>query len=163
MGNAFCGKTGESLNVQSSVIDHWLLQRCLCFKRSFLKNWKKTNLSFVFMLKQQEKHKHYEWLDFKTCYFILIDLELQKFDNFAHIEVTLEITEWISCWCIISTFFPLKNRLRAPNNSYPCCKGGQATARRPVGPAKYLAHCFQTPRFRLWSAVQQHWLLPISC
>jgi len=32
-----------------------------------------------------------------------------------------------------------------------------------IRPAKYLAHLFQAPRFRLWTAVQQHWLMPVSC
>jgi len=30
-------------------------------------------------------------------------------------------------------------------------------------PVKYLAHFFQALRFRLWTAVQQHWLLLVSC
>jgi len=29
-------------------------------------------------------------------------------------------------------------------------------------PAKYLAHFYQAPRFQLWTAVQQHWLLLVT-
>jgi len=32
-----------------------------------------------------------------------------------------------------------------------------------IRPAKYLAHFSQAPRFELWTAVQQYWLLPVSC
>jgi len=44
--------------------------------------------------------------------------------------------------------------------------GPRAAYGRPTSlfrPAKYLADFFQAPRFRLWTAVQQHWLLPVSC
>jgi len=32
-----------------------------------------------------------------------------------------------------------------------------------IRPAEYVAHFVQGPRFRLWTVVQQRWLLPVSC
>jgi len=46
-----------------------------------------------------------------------------------------------------------------PNNCWRAASGPPTSLIRP---AKYFAHFFQAPRFRLWTAVQQHWLLPVT-
>jgi len=45
-----------------------------------------------------------------------------------------------------------------------CGKGGQTTAADQFNPARQRPWTFfQAPGFRLWTAVQQHWLLPVPC
>jgi len=52
-------------------------------------------------------------------------------------------------------------------NFYQSCSTAAGMAKlRPPGricPAKHRADFFQALRFRLWTAVQKHWLMPVSC